>query len=140
MDKYEIEVQEDFVEIYGYLTIEESINLINFFYAQGFVNIIPGEENSTIHLSRNDLCKRNKDLLDEEKKSHLEKLLEEEQKRTKDLKKILEDQNSVFELLNKDLNEKISKLITENKNLKRVLNEHRLINNPEIRKIIDPIY
>ena len=51
-ERYSIEVSEGTVVIYGYLTIEEMFDFMNFFDKKGYQSAIPGWENSTLLLSK----------------------------------------------------------------------------------------
>jgi hypothetical protein len=51
-ERYSIEVGDDVVEIHGYLTIEEAFDFLNFFEKKGFINVAPGQQNSTFRMIR----------------------------------------------------------------------------------------
>lgn len=58
MDKrYSIEVNDEAIEMYGELTIEEAFDFLNFFDKKGFKYLIASENNSTISMRANSSVK-----------------------------------------------------------------------------------
>lgn len=51
-ERYTIEVNENVVYIYGYLTIREMFDHLNYFDREGYTCVCPGTENSSICLLR----------------------------------------------------------------------------------------
>lgn len=53
-ERYSIEVNDESVEIYGELTIEETFDFLSFFERKGYKSLILGKENTTLHLLKRD--------------------------------------------------------------------------------------
>lgn len=140
MEKYSIEVEEDIVEVHGYLSTTEAINLMNFFFVHGYINLTPGHQNSTLSLTKTDFVGKSKDRFEEEKKSDLEKQLESEKNIRMNSQQMLQDSESIYLQNVKEFNEKFCKVQEENHELKRKLKDFNISTHPDIRKIIDPIY
>jgi len=49
---FEVEASDNYVEIQGYLTIEELENVIEYYKTKGFKHVYPGQENSSLVLIR----------------------------------------------------------------------------------------
>lgn len=72
--RYEIEVGDDFIEIYGTLTIEEAFDFLNFFEKKGFKSLING-------INGNNSCLRmRKESIEEEKEKFLRIEREDDEK------------------------------------------------------------
>lgn len=55
---YSIEVDEDFVTIYGLLSIEETFDFLNFFERKGYSSVTSGHENSALRMERTSYDKK----------------------------------------------------------------------------------
>ena len=142
-ERYSIEVDDESVEIYGELTIEETFDFLSFFERKGYNSIILGTENSTLHmLKRNkkeeiiddrqtkEANERNKneEVQDEECKKECEESEEEEDYKAMYIEKseeFLEQRENLI-----DFREENKKLRSLNKQVFELIKE--LYNNDQI--------
>lgn len=139
-ERYSIEVGEETVEIYGYLTIEEVFDFINFFDKKGYRSITPGCENSTIRLHKKDEVDRRQDRLKEQKEEEEESykfLYKKEEEHHKKTKIKLEEVERLIKTLMMEENDKVKNLLKNNEKLQQYNRLLCLKNNPEALKIID---
>lgn len=139
-ERYSIEVNDESVEIYGELTIEETFDFLSFFERKGYKSVILGTENTTLHLLKRDQSEeifdqRVTDLKDEveDYQKWLEKEKESHQKTTKRL-------NYVEALLKSLMSEnytKYQKLHQENMELLKAQCIQKLSENPEVQQILN---
>lgn len=93
-EKYSIHVDEESVEIYGDLTIEETFDFLSFFERKGYKSVVPGLEDSTLRMRKIDkneniIDQRLSDLKDEV--SDYKRWLEKEQDKHEKTKQKLKD-------------------------------------------------
>ncbi len=142
-ERYSIEVNDESVEIYGELTIEEAYDFLSFFDRKGYNSVILGTENSTLHL-----LKRNKEKEKEEvEKQHILDLKDEINtyhsffKSEKEDHEKTKDKLKSVELLLKQLMseeyDKYKKLHEENLELLRNQCMSELEKNHEVQRIIN---
>ena len=121
-ERYSIEVNDESVEIYGELTIEETFDFLSFFERKGYKSVILGTENSTLHMLKRDqkeeiVEERIKDLKDEVqdyKRSY--KIEQERHEETKDKLKSIEQ---LIKDLTVEANNKRERILKENEELKK---------------------
>lgn len=53
-ERYSIEVTDEFVDIYGELTIEETFDYLSFFERKGYKAVVIGADNSTLRMMQKD--------------------------------------------------------------------------------------
>lgn len=139
-ERYSIEVNDESVEIYGELTIEEAFDFLSFFDRKGYKSLILGTENSTLHMlkrDRGEVIEKQHiiDLKDEiDTYKYLFKKEQESHEKTKD------KLNSIELLLKQLMSEeydKYKKLHEENLKLLRDQCISEMEQNPEVQEMID---
>lgn len=138
--RYSIEVDEEIVEIYGNLTIEEAYDFINFFDKKGYKTLTPGSENSTIRLWKKDY----KELLEEINKKEKEEeeetyksLYKKEEEYHRCTKNQLEQVESLVKLMFNEESDKVKVLKDKIYVLEKHLKQTKLADNPEFQKILN---
>lgn len=138
--RYSIEVDEEIVEIYGNLTIEEAYDFINFFDKKGYKTLTPGSENSTIRLWKKDYHEhvaelRKKENLEDETMYH--DFFESEKKEHQKTKNKLEQVESLVNLMFVEESDKVKTLKAKIDVLEKHLKQTKLADNPEFQKILN---
>lgn len=135
--RYSIEVDEEIVEIYGNLTIEEAFDFINFFDKKGYKTLTPGSENSTIRLWKKDYKEflhemKRKDAEEEEETYHY--LFKKEEEHHKQTKERLEQVESLLKLMFVEESDKVKTLKGKIDVLEKHLKQTKLADNPQFQK------
>lgn len=138
--RYSIEVDEEIIEIYGNLTIEEAFDFINFFDKKGYKTLMPGSENSTLRLWRKDYHEhiaelREKDRQEEEETYHARFKKEEEYHQQ--TKKKLAEVESLLRGMFVEESDKVKTLKAKIDVLEKHLKQTKLADNPEFQKILN---
>lgn len=138
--RYSIEVDEEIVEIYGNLTIEEAFDFINFFDKKGYKTLTVGSENSTLRLWKQDYQEfiqelRKKDKLEEEEL--YKSLYKKEEEIHIQTKTKLEQVESLIKLMCKEESDKVKTLKSQINVLEKHLKQTKLADNPEFQKILN---
>jgi hypothetical protein len=139
-ERYSIEVSNDCVQIYGYLTIEETFDFLNFYERKGYKCVSPGYENSTLMLLKKDEDDRQQERqIQEEKESELmyEKLYSDLKNDETKLKNKIKELESFIMRCFSEESEKVKFLKAENEVLMRSLKIKRMENNEEVKKLLD---
>lgn len=139
-ERYSIEVNDDIVEIYGDLTIEEAFDFLSFFERKGYKSVVLGSENSTLRMMRRDQAEvihdqfvlnlkeqitDFKELWEKEKKSH-----EVTAQKTKEVEALLKQ-------LMSDEYKKYKALHEENQRLLKAQVALNMIDAPEVQEILN---
>ena len=139
-ERYSIEVNDEVVEIYGDLTIEEAFDFLSFFERKGYKSVVLGSENSTLRMMRKsqDEVRENQRRLDiQDELEDTKSLLKKEKESNSALRK----RNDEIELLMKQLMseeyKKYKSLYDENQKLIRANCISQLEQNPEVKEIIE---
>ena len=139
-ERYSIEVNDEVVEIYGDLTIEEAFDFLSFFERKGYKSVVLGSENSTLRMMRKsqDEVRENQRRLDiQDELEDTKSLLKKEKESNSALRK----RNDEIELLMKQLMseeyKKYKSLYDENQKLIRAHCISQLEQNPEVKEIIE---
>lgn len=102
LERYTIEVGQDYVKIDGELTIRETFDFLNFFEKDGFTRVCQGDQNSTLYLIRpsGDFPCPFGCLPPEKQSDNFDKILYEQQKQENDRLRIANKQiESLIKLL-----------------------------------------
>jgi hypothetical protein len=102
-ERYSIEIYENTVYIYGYLSIREMFDHLNYFDREGYCYVIPGDQNSAMALSKIDFTKK-PNLTEElpnnsKEKNILDSLNEDAYKNSKNLKETITRLYSLLEFI-----------------------------------------
>ena len=138
--RYSIEVDEEIVEIYGNLTIEEAFDFLNFFDKKGYKTLTIGSENSTLRLWKKDYAEFMKELRQEEKVEEEElykSLYNKEELNHKQTKEKLEQVESLLRLMFTEESDKVKTLKAKIDVLEKHLKGTKLADNPEFQKILN---
>lgn len=139
-EKYSIEVNEDYIEIFGDLTIEETFDFLNFFEKKGFKSVVNGYENSSLRMTKigQDEIRDNEYIssLKEDIKFYKD-LLEKEKSFHAFSKKKLSDVENLLKTLMEESKDKTLTLLKENEKLKKEIKLEELKESPEVRDILN---
>lgn len=138
--RYSIEVDEEIVEIYGNITVEEAFDFINFFDRKGYKTLTTGSENSTIRLWKKDYHEfvaemRKKEQAEEEETYHA--LFKKEEEYHRQTKNKLEQVESLLKLMFVEESDKVKTLKAKIDVLEKHLKQTKLADNPEFQKILN---
>lgn len=139
-ERYSIEVNDESVEIYGELTIEETFDFLSFFERKGYKSLILGTENSTLHMLKRDqkeeiVEERIKDLKDEV--SYYKRWLEKEQESHEKSKSKLKDTEKLLKDLMSEEYIKYKQLYDENQKIIISQMMMQLRDNPVVQKMME---
>lgn len=138
-ERYSIQVDEESVEIYGELTIEEAFDFLSFFERKGYKSLILGTENSTLHLLKKD---QKEAIVDERITNLLEQVtdykdwLQKEKTNHEQTKEKLLDVERLLKQLMSEEYKKYKKLHDENQELMKAQAALFLHENPEVQKML----
>lgn len=138
--RYSIEVDEEIVEIYGNLTVEEAFDFINFFDRKGYKTLTPGSENSTIRLWKKDYQEFLGELRQKEREEEEESykaLYKKEEDYHRQTKNKLEQVESLVKLMFVEESDKVKTLKARIDVLEKHLKQTKLADNPEFQKILN---
>jgi len=141
-ENYSIEVNDDFVEIYGDLTIEETFDFLNFFDKKGYKSVIIGCENSTLRMMKKDKNEVIETQLVIDLKEELvlyKDLLKHEQESHENSKHKLKNVERLLKLRMSEEHDLYKKLQEEKLNLLKLQCVEKMENNPEVKKIVNSL-
>lgn len=139
-ERYSIEVGDDYVEIHGDLTIEETFDFLNFFEKKGFRSVTGGWENSTLVMSRRGVEEKWEEI---RKKEHIdseamyENLYTLQQEKEKSLNRRIDELESLMRVMFSDESDKVQKLRKENDVLIKKLKMINMEENEEVKKLLE---
>lgn len=139
-ERYSIEVNDEVVEIYGDLTIEEAFDFLSFFERKGYKSVVLGSENSTLRMMKRD---QQEEILDQrvtdlkEEVVDYKRWLEKEQDSHQETKNKLNSVELLLKTLMSEEHEKYKKLHAENMNLLKAQCIASMEQNPEVKEIIE---
>jgi flagellar motility protein MotE (MotC chaperone) len=138
-ERYSIEVNDEIVEIYGDLTVEEAFDFLSFFERKGYKSVVLGSENSTLRMMKRDQT----EVIINEKISDLKDELEMYRDHLKQeeilhcqTKEKLQDIERLLKSLMSEEYEKYKKLKEENDKLIRAQTHLFLHEDPEVQRIL----
>lgn len=138
-DRYSIEVGDDFVEINGDLTIEETFDFLNFFEKKGFKSITGGWENSTLVMSRKGVEEKWEEIRQKENielESMYQDLYKQSQEENRILKRRVDEVEGLIRTMFLEESEKVKDLRKHNEILIKELKKNKLQENEEVKKIL----
>ena len=140
-ERYSIEVEDNFVTIYGHLSIEEAFDFLNFFDKKGFKSIVHGQENSTLAISKTSASKTEENIKKNEHESSEkfhENLYDKEKKSHEKTKSRVLELESLVKSIISDKSERLKNLEKQSEILLNFKRKHlqSLESNPEIEKEI----
>lgn len=138
-ERYSIEVNDESVEIYGELTIEEAFDFLSFFERKGYKSVILGTENSTLHLLKRDQSEVIHDQFILNLKEQITDYKEfyEKEKKDHELTKVnLESVKSTIKVLMSEQYEKYKKLHEENQEILKAQNCQFLQEDPRVQEML----
>lgn len=138
-ERYTIEVSDNFIEIHGDLTIEETFDFLNFFEKKGFKSITTGWENSTLVMSRKGVDEKWEELREKEhveSEKFYELLYNQSQEKIKVLNRRIEEVESLMRVMFSDESDKFKKLKQENQALIKQLTRNKLEEDEEVKKLL----
>lgn len=141
-ERYSIQVGDDFVEIHGDLTIEETFDFLNFFEKKGFVSVTGGWENSTLVLSRKGVEQKWEEIRQkehEESEKFYELLYKEAQEKIRVLNRRIEEVESLMRVMFSDESDKVKKLKQENDKLKNLRTLQELKDNSTVKVMLSEL-
>jgi hypothetical protein len=137
--RYSIEVDQETVEIYGDLTIEEAFDFLSFFERKGYKSVVLGSENSTLRMMKRDQGEAIVNEKIAEIKDELEMYrdhLKHEELLHIQTKEKLHDVERLMKSFMLQEYEKCKKLKDENDKLIRAQTHLFLHEDPEVQKIL----
>lgn len=139
-ERYSIEVNDEIVEIYGDLTIEEAFDFLSFFERKGYKSVVIGSENSTLRMMKIDHDELNENKYVKELKeeiSHGKSLLNKTEKLLEESQEKLKHTESLFKKLMHEEKEKYKKLQKENSELIKSGIVNKLKDSPVVQEAIN---
>lgn len=139
-ERYSIEVNDEIVEIYGDLTIEEAFDFLNFFDKKGYKSVVLGSENSTLRMMKRDQQEVIHDefvLTLKEQITDFKELWTKEQKSHEQTKSKLNSIELLLKTLMSEEHAKYKKLHEENMILLKAQCMSQMQDNPEFKKIME---
>lgn len=139
-ERYSIEVNDESVEIYGELTIEETFDFLSFFERKGYKSVILGTENTTLHLLKRD---QSEEIFDQrvtdlkEQVGDYKELLKKEIEEHSNTRGKLTDVERLLKQLMSEEHKKYKELHEENQKLIKATIATQLADNPEVQQILD---
>lgn len=134
-----IEIDEECVEIFGDLTIEETMDFLMFFSSKGYEAVVLGAENSTLRMMKMDLKKRELDKQSEELTSRLneyKEMLGKEIKSHQETKDRVQTIEAIMKTLASEKNEIYKEYREEIQKNIRAQQIIDLANNPVVKSIM----
>lgn len=138
--RYSIEVDQETVEIYGDLTIEEAFDFLSFFERKGYKSVVLGSENSTLRMMKRDQGEAIVNEKIAEIKDELEMYkdhLKHEESLHCHTKDKLQDVERLMKSLMSENYKKYQKLHQENMELLKAQCIQQLSENPEVLQILN---
>lgn len=139
-ERYSIEVSDDFVEIHGDLTIEETFDYLNFFEKKGFKSITGGWENSTLVMSRKGVDEKweeTRQKQHEESEAFYENLYNQSEEKIKVKNRRVEELESTIRIMFHDESERVKTLKAQNEVLWKAAKQSKLSESEEFQKILN---
>jgi len=142
-ERYSIEVNDDYVVIYGDLTIEEAFDFLNFFDKKGYKSLSSVYDKASICMSRNSIEQKQEEIRKAEHESDekfYENLYQESKERVKKLERDILSLEQLIKDLMTDEKKKQSMIQREYESLKRSQMMLNLKNNPEVQQAMENFY
>ena len=142
-ERYSIEVNDDYVVIYGDLTIEEAFDFLNFFDKKGYKSLSGCYDKASICMSRKSIEQQQEEVRKSEHESDekfYEGLYQESKERIKKLERDILSLEQLIKDLMTDEKKKQSIIQREYESLKRSQALLALKNNPEAQKALENFY
>ena len=139
-ERYSIEVNDGFVEIYGDLTIEETFDFLSFYERKGYKSVVIGSENSTLRMMKKD---REEEIHDQfvmdlkQEIVHYKNSFHSECEGHKVTQQKLKDIEVLMKQLMSEEYAKYKALYEENQKIIRSNMIMQLKDNPEVKEIIE---
>lgn len=138
-ERYSIEVNDEIVEIYGDLTIEEAFDFLSFFERKGYKSVVLGSENSTLRMMKRDQAEvlEKQHILDIlEEKEYYKDCLKSEQKSHEQTSSKLKDVEKLMKQLMSEEYERYKRLKEENDKLIKAQLNLFLHEDPRVQEIL----